>query len=89
MSDAPESVKLKTTALALYTPPFRYNNGYIYDSQDNLVADDDNVEGSVVDRIRGWGKISYLPQPAQLQDTLGEMVAQALTDYWNAQNGKV
>jgi hypothetical protein len=78
-----ESTDLKTRALELYTPPFRYKNGYIFDSQDNMVADDDNVETSVVTRIRGWGRISYMSQAPQLQDKLGEMVAEALTDYWN------
>jgi hypothetical protein len=88
-SDAPESVKLKTTALALYAPPFCYKRGYIFDSKGNMVADDDGVESAVITRIRGWGGISHLPQAAQLQDTIGEMVAQALTDYWDTNNGKV
>jgi hypothetical protein len=84
-----ESIDLKTRALELYTPPFRYSNGYVFDSQNNMVADDDNVETSVVTRIRGWGKISYMTQAPQLQDKLGEMVAEALTDYWNKHHGKV
>lgn len=82
--------------LSLYTPPFRFDRrgGYIWDAQNKMVADnydpDDaieppkNLEPAL--RIRGWGYIQYLKHdsltPEQIQDGLGEIMAQALTEYW-------
>ena len=82
--------------LSLYKPPFRYDRrgGYIWDADGKMLADnydpDDAIDVSQkiepALRIRGWGYIQYLKHnnltPAQIQDGLGEIMAQALTDYW-------
>lgn len=45
--------ELRAAALALYKPPFRYECGYIWDANNEMVADDDR--DAFVARIRGWG----------------------------------
>jgi hypothetical protein len=79
--DAGVDAKVTTLALLLYKPPFRYDRGYIHDSDNRIVADDDGLD--TVGRVRGWGRISYLPNPQALQDKVGEIIALALTEYWN------
>lgn len=69
---------LRDKALALYKPPFRFIHGYIYDADSNMVADD----GGIL-RVRGWGRISYMDDAAALQDEVGSLIADALTDFWN------
>lgn len=69
---------LRKQAMALYTPPFKYEHGYIFDSAHLMVADDGNGEKSVAARVRGWGRISYLENAAALQDEVGHMMADAL-----------
>jgi hypothetical protein len=81
--DPPSSV-LRQEAMSIYTPPFKYVKGYIYDANMHVVSDDDGVEGAVAARIRGWGRISYMSNANSLQDELGGVVAQALTNYWQA-----
>jgi hypothetical protein len=71
---------LAERALALYSPPFRVVEGAIYDSAGHKVADD--REG--VMRVRGWGRIAYMENADQLQDAVGQMLADALNDYWRA-----
>lgn len=76
-----------TLDLDLYIPPFRYVGGYIYDSN-NMVANrgTDTAQGTIISRIRGWGRIAYLDNPKgraeQLQDEVGRIVAEALNMYW-------
>ena len=70
-------------ALALYTPPFRYLHGYIWDANNCMVADDKGQDIAL--RVRGWGRISYLPEPEVLQDEVGNLMAQALTEFWTTQ----
>lgn len=76
--------ELRNAAMGIYTPPFRFVRGYIYDSQDNMVADqggpgtEDTVKGSIAARVRGWGKIGYMPNAAALQDEVGQMMVDAL-----------
>ena len=67
-------------AMKLYAPPFRFDRGYIWDSRNNMVADDDAQDVAL--RIRGWGRISYLPDAEALQDKVGELIAQAMTEFW-------
>lgn len=81
----------RAAALALYKPPFRFQHGYIFDAGGHMVADqggfaadDKTVEGSVAARIRGWGRIGYMPDPEALQDEVGTVVAEALTAFWQA-----
>ena len=81
-------------ALSLYTPPFKYIHGYIYDSADQMVADysggsDEEVEadesGNLALRVRGWGRINYLKTEhdnGDIQDEVGNILAKALTEYW-------
>lgn len=68
------------SAFALYEAPFKFNRGYIYDAKNQMVADDQGQDVAL--RVRGWGRISYLPEPEKLQDTVGELIAQALTEFW-------
>ncbi len=69
-------------ALALYAPPFIHYQGYIYDANKEMVADDDMVQEHIATRVRGWGRISSMSNPAELQDEVGKIVAEALTKFW-------
>jgi hypothetical protein len=69
-------------AFALYTPPFRYERGYIWDAKQKMVSDDGGVDA--VHRVRGWGYISKHENPEQLQDEIGAMIAEALNEFWKA-----
>lgn len=81
---------LKSKALTLYKAPFTYDNmgGYIWDAENEMVAD--TPEMTEVVRVRGWGRIQYMKDvnPEELQDQVGEMIAEALTDYWNKHRGE-
>lgn len=90
--------ELRARALALYTAPFRFKYGYIYDSQNKVVADNSSgrdevvtshVDGNLLLRIRGWGRIQKFHDPEQLQDCVGELMCEALNAYWEKQNGHV
>lgn len=80
----PPFVTERKAAMAVYTPPFKYLHGYIYDSQALMVADNDGVEGAVASRVRGWGHIGHFPNGAELQDEIGQMMADALNDLYAA-----
>lgn len=71
--------ELKAKVRKLYKPPFRHEHGYIYDSENQMLADQ---TGHIL-RIRGWGRLSYLQEAEKLQDGVGELIAEILTDYWN------
>jgi len=80
---------IRKTAMAVYKPPFKYLYGYIYDSENHMVADngsindaEPSVSNAIALRIRGWGRIGYMPDAAKLQDEVGAMVADALTAYY-------
>jgi hypothetical protein len=81
---APPYGSKREAAKAVYTPPFKYEHGYIFDSQHLMVADNGpicdgpSVEGAVASRVRGWGRLGYLPNGAELQDEIGQMMADAL-----------
>lgn len=66
-------------ARRLFTPPFSYRAGYIYDSVGDMVAD----EAGHVLRVRGWGRLGGMQDGAQLQDACGERIARLLTKHWN------
>lgn len=75
---------LHARAIALYTPPFRFDFGYIWDAKGQMVADNrvpDEPEGAAL-RVRGWGRISYMEDPEALQDEVGNIIAAAMTEYW-------
>lgn len=71
---------LSTRARALYTPPFKVIEGAIFDSAGHKIADD--REG--VMRVRGWGRLSYLKDGAELQDAVAQTLADALNSHWRA-----
>lgn len=73
---------MRQIAMDYLKPPFNYMYGYIFDSLHHKVADDMQPLNNVV-QIRGWGAISYLECPEQLQDMIGHLVAEALTKFWN------
>jgi hypothetical protein len=87
--------ELRQRALALYTPPFRYHMGYIHDSLGHMVSDtrddekDEDGERDLIarriERVRGWGRMSYLVNAEKLQDMVGTMMAEAMTLAWNGQ----
>ncbi len=80
----------RVAAMAVYTPPFKYEHGYIFDSQRLMVADNGpicngpSVKGAVASRVRGWGLLGYLPNGAELQDEIGRMMADALNQLYLA-----
>lgn len=74
--------ELKKTIVSLYKPPFKYQYGYIFDSEGNMVTDDLVKDENQVARVRGWGRLSYMDNPEQLQDGVGEMIADILTKHW-------
>lgn len=79
---------LHARAIDLYTPPFRFEFGYIWDAKGQMVADNhvpDESEGAAL-RVRGWGRISYLEDPEALQDEVGNIIAAAMTEHWQRQN---
>jgi hypothetical protein len=78
----PTRADLRERAFRLYRGPFRYEQGYVWDADNEMVADD-RVEGAIpVGRVRGWGRVSYLPEPKELQDAVGDLIAEALTAHW-------
>lgn len=99
VSPPPGSSK-REVALALYKAPFKFTHGYIFDAEGRMFADQDGgfgldgkVETHIIARVRGWGRISYMKDAEQLQDEVGEVIAQALTEFWEraamaAQEGK-
>ena len=89
---APPYGSKRAAAMAVYTPPFKYKYGYIYDSQNLMVADnggigkdEQGVEGAVAARVRGWGRLGYLPNGAELQDEIGHMMADALNKLYEVE----
>ncbi len=77
----PEPSDLRQRALALYTPPFRYQHGFIFDSA-HQVAADDPAERGAAGRVRGWGRIQQMPDGAKLQDEFGKVLVDALDMYY-------
>jgi len=77
--------EFRRLALALYRGPFRYERGYVWDANMDMVADTGGYENSVM-RVRGWGHIQRLPDPEKLQDAVGELMAEALTDLWRREH---
>jgi len=79
----PTELSLRERALRLYRPPFRRDHDYIFDANNEMVADE------TVLRVRGWGRISYLPDPEVLQDAAGDLIAEALTKFWQEELSKL
>ncbi len=66
--------ELRALALAICKPPFEYKMGYIFDADGDTVA---------VLKLRGWGRISYMKKPEKVQDEVGKIIVEALTEYWS------
>lgn len=81
-----ESGGLRKRAVALFRPPFRFEMGYIWDSAGEMVADnrEDREDAAALPalRVRGWGRIKYLPESEALHDEAGRLIAEALTKGW-------
>jgi len=85
MNKDKERELLKKRVFELYKPPFTFNCGYIFDTDGQMMADETQAMRAHIQhvaRIRGWGRLSYFEHPEALQDMCGEVVAEALTDYW-------
>lgn len=81
--NATPMTEARKTAMSIYAPPFKFNRGYIHDSAGRMVADDDQVQGSIAAQVRGWGYINgRFPEPEELQDEIGQMIADALNAYY-------
>lgn len=76
-------MNIREQALALYTAPFNYNRGYIWDSTGKMVSDEVAVD--IVNRVRGWGYISKYENPEQLQDEVGKIIAEALNAFYETE----
>jgi hypothetical protein len=74
------TTELRKEALSLYDAPFEYIHGYIFDAKSKMVSDNDSVDP--ISRVRGWGKLSYKPNGAALQDEVGAIIVDALNDYF-------
>jgi hypothetical protein len=64
----------------LYALPFQFVHGYIQDNDHRMVADQHDGPDSL--RVRGWGRISYMEDPENLQDAVGTEIAKAVTAHW-------
>lgn len=86
ISNEYKKTELTKKALSICKPPFEFKHGYIFDSDGHMVADHPLEEGIL--RIRGWGRIQYMGNPEQLQDEIGKLIAQAMTEFWekNSEN---
>jgi hypothetical protein len=47
------------------------------------------VADQTVLRVRGWGRMSYLADPEALQDAAGDLVAEAMTKFWEEELSKL
>ena len=79
-----DSNSMLGVAIKLYRPPFKFDRGYIFDADSRMVYDNNGMD--TMGRVRGWGRIQYLPNPEELQDKVGEMIAEALNDFWKKQS---
>ncbi len=84
--EAIKPADLRSRAMALFTPPFKFNAPYIQDQEWRMVADKRGEEDL---RVRGWGRISYMPDAEALQDEVGAVIADALNEYWNRRTAHV
>ncbi|MBZ7331007.1 hypothetical protein FMJ13_03695 [Klebsiella michiganensis] len=83
------STDLRNKSIGLYTPPFRFEHGYIWDTKGQMVADN-HVDGEdAALRVRGWGRISYMENPEALQDEVGNVIALAMTEFWERRKAEM
>jgi len=90
--------ELRKIALDFYKGPFKFDHmgGYIWALGDKsthgnqMFADLDAAKERCA-RIRGWGALQYLKDvdPEALQDEVGVMFAEAITEYWDRQKSTI
>jgi hypothetical protein len=83
--DKPITGASRGQALACYKPPFRFQTGYIFDAENRMVADVPEKDAILaILRVRGWGRLQYRTDcdPEALQDMIGILIAEALTQFW-------
>lgn len=71
--------------MAYYQPPFKAEFGFIKDSSGRPTSDMGGAEGLAVNeiaRVRGYGFLSYKKGTQSLLRTMGKIIAEALTEYW-------
>lgn len=76
-----EKGRIERQALELCKPPFKFEKGYIWDSEGNMIADDGLL------RVRGWARLGKAENGAQIQDTIGRLIAQAMNEFWERKTG--
>jgi hypothetical protein len=84
--------ELRAIGLSFYKGPFHFDSmgGYVWAKGDpstngtQMFADLDQASERCA-RIRGWGALSYLKDVdcEALQDEIGRMFAEAITEYWD------
>jgi hypothetical protein len=80
-----DAADLRRRAFDLYRGPFRYEKGYIWDKDNEMVADDHIEKAMPALQVRGWGRMKYFADSAALQDAVGVLMAEALTVYWRSE----
>lgn len=84
--------ELRKIALDFYKGPFKFDHmgGYIWaqgdkDTHGNQMFADLDCAKERCARIRGWGALQYLKDVdcEALQDEIGVMFAEAITEYWD------
>ena len=79
--------------LHLYKAPFKYDGmGYIWDANGKMIADSIGESVPAFAQVRGWGYLTGMGQGGsaiphdiaeEIQDEIGHMMAEALTEYWH------
>ncbi len=54
-----------------YPATFDEIGGYIFDANNQMMGE-----------VRAWGKLQYFPNGEQLQDALGQFIADAINEKW-------
>src|SRR3546814_2601309 len=75
-------------ALALYEPPFTFDHGYIYDAKDRMVMDahrrtNEAGHTSIEMRVRGWGRIGYMPNGRSEERRVGKECVSTCRSRWS------
>lgn len=82
------SNEIRDRARKLFRAPFKYEGGYIWDDDGEMLADkrgEASGSGATL-RVRGWGRLGHIAkspgEAAALQDAYGELIAEALTAHF-------
>jgi hypothetical protein len=89
--------ELRAVGLGFYSGPFHYDGfGYIWakgtpEKGGNQMAADLDAAKERCARVRGWGAIGYLKDVnhEDLQDEIGHMFAEAITEYWDRKKNTI